>query len=169
MLTPGEIKFLSKISGDKTAKIIPHDPRLEKIAQEVIQKIRSVYSDLEIKHIGAAALKISGQGDIDIYCLARPQDFYLYLPKLVEIFGQPKSSKPDSIAWELERDNHSIELYLTDPLSEPMKRQIAVFDKLRLNPELLKEYESLKSSLNGRPFKEYQLKKYEFYHKILDD
>jgi hypothetical protein len=36
---------------------------------------------------------------------------------------------------------------------------------LPYNPD---EYRKLKESMNGKSFKEYQEKKYEFYHKILN-
>lgn len=169
MLTQGEINFLNKIPEDKIVNIFPYNPQLEKTAQEIIKRVKSAFPNLEIIYMGASALKISGQGDIDIYCLAKPQDFSQYLPGLTEIFGSPKSSKIDSIAWELERNNVPIELYLTDPSSEPMKRQIAIFKKLQSDSKLLLEYEKLKKSFSGKTFKEYQMNKYEFYHKMLGD
>ncbi len=169
MLTQGEIDFLNKIPVDKVVNVFPYDPQLEETAQEIINRIKSTFPNLEIIYMGASALKISGQGDIDIYCLAKPQDFSQYLPGLTEIFGYPKSSKIDSIAWELERNGNPVELYLAYPSSEPMKRQIAIFEKLQSDPKLLQEYEKLKKSFSGKLFKEYQKKKYEFYHKILGD
>lgn len=74
----------------------------------------------------------------------------------------------DSIAWKFRKQGYDIEFYLTDPSSVPMKRQIAVFYALKRNKNLLKEYEVLKEKFNGKSFKDYQKKKYEFYHKILD-
>jgi len=50
-----------------------------------------------------------------------------------------------------------------------MKRQIRVFEILKNNERLLKEYEELKENMNGKSFREYQKRKYEFYHKILGD
>ena len=48
-----------------------------------------------------------------------------------------------------------------------MKQQMAVFKILKNDKEFLKKYESLKVSMNGKSFKEYQRKKYEFFNKIL--
>lgn len=50
-----------------------------------------------------------------------------------------------------------------------MKKQIAVIEILKNNKGLLKKYEKLKESMNGKSFREYQEKKYEFYHRILDN
>ncbi len=169
MFTQGEIDFLSKIPSDKIVKIFPYDSAIDRIASEVIDSIHQRYPDLEVIYMGASGLQISGQGDIDIYCLATSADALKYLAGLTELFGQPKSSKPGSVAWNFQKDGHEVELYLTDPDSEGMKRQIAVYQKLKNNSDLLKEYEQLKQSMNGKSLKEYREKKYEFYHKILGE
>lgn len=48
-----------------------------------------------------------------------------------------------------------------------MQKQIKVYEILKNDQKLLKKYENLKSSLNGKSFKKYQTKKYEFYNRIL--
>jgi|SRR3989344_6728455 len=169
MFTQGEIDFLSKISSDKIVKIFPYDSHINQIASDIISSIHQKYPDLEVMHMGASGLQISGQGDIDIYCLVLPADAPKYLDGLMKLFGPPISSKPDSVAWNFQKDGHEVELYLTDPDSKGMKRQIAVYQKLKVNQKLLAEYEQLKQRLNGKSFREYQEKKYVFYHEILGD
>jgi|WetSurMetagenome_2_1015567.scaffolds.fasta_scaffold33719_4 GrpB-like predicted nucleotidyltransferase (UPF0157 family) len=168
MLTWGEEDYLSKIPEDKRVKILPYDERIEKIAEEISKKIHEVMPELEARHMGASSLKSSGQGDIDIYIFSKPGEFGKYKPKLMEIFGDFKNEKYDSVAWKFEKEGHEVELYLTDPTSEPMQRQIRVTQKLKENKALRNEYEKLKEGLNGKSFREYQRAKYEFYHKILD-
>jgi len=53
-------------------------------------------------------------------------------------------------------------------LTEPPDRQIKVYDILKSNKELLKEYEELKLKFNGKSFIDYQRAKYMFYNKILE-
>jgi len=168
MLTWGEEDYLSKIPEDKRVKIFPYVEEIEKIADEITNKVHEVMPELEVKHMGASSLKLSGQGDIDIYIFSRPKEFGKYKLKLVEIFGNFKNEKYDSVAWKFEAGGHDVELYLTDPTSEPMQRQIKVTQKLKENASLRDEYEKLKEELNGKSFREYQRRKYEFYHKILD-
>lgn len=169
MLTSHEENYLNKIPEDKIVIIKPYSSALEEIAYEIIDSIKEEYPNLEIFHMGASALKISGQGDIDIYCLTASINFHKYLPYLKELFGEPKYEREHSVGWELEREGYPIELYLTDPDSEAMQRQITIFEKLKNNPDLLEEYKNLKESMNGKSFREYQRQKYEFYHKVLID
>lgn len=168
MLSHDEEDFLSKIPDDKVVTVKPFDPKIHQIAEGIISKIHSVLPQLEVKHMGASALGISGQNDIDMYILSSPSDFDKYIPLLIPIFGEPKSRKYDSVAWDFEEENYPVELYLTDPNSEPMQRQIKIFETLRFNPVLRKEYEELKQELNGQSFREYQRKKYEFYNKVIE-
>lgn len=168
MLSPDEEGFLSKIPDDKLVFVHSFDPEIPKIAEEITQKIHSAVADLEVTHMGASALGISGQGDIDIYIFSDPEKFDEYIPVLIPLFGEPKSIKYDSVAWKYKEDGHEIEMYLTDPTSPSMQKQIKIFETLQNNEDLLNEYEKLKEEMNGKPFKEYQRRKYEFYHKILD-
>jgi GrpB-like predicted nucleotidyltransferase (UPF0157 family) len=169
MLTWDEEDFLRKIPEDKIVSIFPYDEEIERIAKGIIDKIHTILPELEVRHMGASSLKLSGQGDIDIYIFSKPNDFDTHKPLLVKIFGNSKSKKFDSIAWKFETDGHEVELYLTDPTSQPMQRQIRVFEILKIDDALRKEYEKLKEKLNGKSFKEYQRRKYEFYHKIMDE
>lgn len=168
MLTLGEENYLSTIPPDKRANIVPYNPHIKEVAGGIMRRIKELYPHLDVIHVGASGLGISGQGDIDMCALSPQQDYDRYLPGLMQIFGEPKSRKK-SVGWELIRGNIPIEFYLTDPSSPDMQRQLAVFEKLRSNPKLLREYEQLKESMNGWPLREYQRRKYEFYHKILDE
>lgn len=167
MLFEHEEKYIKTISPDKVVNIRPLDLKATKLAEEIIQRINKVCPDLKVLHIGASGLGISGQGDLDIYALAAPNTFSEYLPQLIKLFGPPKSQKEDSIAWEFKRNVYEVEFYLTNPESPTMKRQLAVFNILKDNKDLLKEYEKLKEDMDGQSFREYQRKKYEFYHKVL--
>jgi len=169
MLTQDEINYLKKIPADKKVYIYPFDPKAVRVAEGLIQSIHNIYQDLEVKHMGASALGISGQNDIDIYAFSDPVDFDKYLSSLIKLFGEPLHKHKAFIEWKFKKDNFDIEFYLTAKDSETMKKQIAVFEKLKNNKDLLKEYEKLKESMNRKSFRKYQEKKYEFYHKILDN
>lgn len=168
MLSVDEKNYIQKISEGKKVNIKPYSPKIEGIASQVIKPIKRACPDLKVVHMGASGLRISGQGDIDIYAFADPGDFSKYMDRVIEILGEPVSKKYDSIDWEFSREGYGIEFYLTDPKSPPMGRQIAVFHKLRENSDLLNKYKLLKESFNGKSFRDYQRAKYEFYHKILD-
>jgi len=166
MLTSDEEDFLRKIP-DKIVRIFPFDPKATKIADELMGKIKSACPSLEIVHMGASALGISGQKDLDIYALADPKDFSKHTPKLIQLLGQPKIQRKDHVDWVFEEKGYQIEFYLTDPESPTMKKQIAVFKILQGNEKLHREYEKLKEKFNRKFYKKYQKVKYEFYHRIL--
>ncbi len=165
MITKGEEDFLKNIPISKKTSVNPFDPKSKLIAEQIISKLNNVFPELKVLHMGASALGISGQNDIDIYILCEEKDFDKYFSGLEKIFG--KRDDKNVIQWSFKKDGFDIELYLTDPNSPSMQRQIKVFEILKPNKELLKEYEKLKESMNGKSFREYQRKKYEFYNKIL--
>jgi GrpB-like predicted nucleotidyltransferase (UPF0157 family) len=168
MLTNDEKDFLSKIPADRKIRIFPFDPKVTRIAEDIIKSINNTYPNLEVKHMGASALGISGQNDVDIYAFSDPSGFDKYLPGLIKLFGEPLHRHETFCEWKFKKDGFDIEFYLTKKDSETMQKQIKVFEILKNNKDPLKEYENLKASMNGKSFKEYQEKKYEFYHKILD-
>ena|SRR3989344_1726252 len=166
MLTENQEKYLQKISADKIVRIVPFDPKISGIVQEIKDKVINAGINLEVKFMGASALGISGQGDIDLYIFCPEKDFQIYLPKLEEIFG-PKVQGITITKWQLEKEGHEIEMYLTDPNTPSMQEQIKVFEILKNDPLLLKKYEEIKSSADGQSFREYMKRKYEFFNRIL--
>jgi len=167
MFTKEENDYLSKIPKNKIVKIFPFNRNITKIAEEIITSVNNIYPDLEIKHMGASALKISGQNDIDIYAFSDPKDFSKFLPELIKLFGKPINKHETFYEWKFNKNDFDIEFYLTAKNSKTMKEQIKVFEILKNNKNLLKEYKHLKESMNGQSFKKYQEKKYIFYKKIL--
>lgn len=167
MLTKDQKNYLNKIPANKKVKIFPFNKKVTKTADEIIDAIKNIYPNLKLIHMGTSALKISGQNDIDIYAFSDPSNFDKYLPGLTKLFGEPLGEHNTFIEWNFDKNGFEVEFYLTAPDSETMMQQITVFKTLKANKKLLKEYETLKSSMNGQSFRDYQRKKYEFYNKLL--
>ena len=146
MLTLDEKTFLSKIPADKKVKFIPYDNKTLKIANKFIFKIKNVLPDADVRFLGASALGISGQGDIDIYVLTSPDKYSRYLSKLKHIFGEPLTGT-SLIEWRLKVNRHEVSIYLDDPNKLSMQKQIRVFSLLKNNKKLLKEYEKIKTTM----------------------
>jgi len=163
MLTQNEKNYLVKINPNKRVSVKRFDPKAKEIGELIISKLKEKFSTLKILFMGATALGIVGQNDIDIYVLANPKDFAIYSPILKELFGKPGHIHKTFIEWSFTKNDYPVELYLT----KPPKKQIKVFEILKSNTKLLKEYESLKLKFDGKSFRDYQKAKYEFYHKIL--
>lgn len=168
MLTNDEEDYLSKIPANKKAHVFPFDLKTAIVAKKIIKSIKNIYPNLEVKHMGASALGISGQNDVDIYAFSDPVHFEKFLPGLIRLFGEPLHRHETFIQWSLKKDNIDVEFYLTAQDSKTMQKQIRVFEILKSDGKLLREYEKIKESMNEKSFKEYQKKKYEFYHKLLD-
>jgi hypothetical protein len=134
------------------------------LGETIVRKIKNHFPNLEVLFMGSVALEISGQRDLDIYALADPKDFDNYKPTLEKLFGKYKNIHKTFIEWKFSKDGYEIEIYLT----EPPERQIKVYEILKSDPKLLKEYEDLKLSFDRKSYKDYQKAKYVFYNRILE-
>ena len=165
MLTQDEIIYLKKIPQDQKSTIYPFDPKAKETGLLIVSKIRSALPDVNVLFMGSTALEIAGQNDIDIYILADSKDFDKYLPELTKIYGKPKNVHKTFIEWSFTQNHYPVELYLT----EPPDSQIKVFEILKADKHLLKQYDSLKLTMKGKSQRDYQRKKYEFYNKLLNN
>ena len=167
MLTPNQEKYLLTIPEDKVIIIKPFDPKVKKAAQEIISKIKETLPEAEILFMGASALEIAGQNDIDMTILANGE-FESHSNSLENFFGNPVKSNPTLIKWEFVQDGFEVELYLNDVISPVLQEQIDTFNLLKNSPELLEEYEQIKLKSDGLLFREYMRRKYEFFNRILE-
>ncbi len=166
MLTPNQEKYLQKIPESEKVLIKPFDSRATDVAADLLGEIKRIVPDFKVLFMGAAALGIAGQNDLDLYILCTEKDFAKYLPKLEQHFG-PKIQGISIIKWEFTRDGFPVELYLTDPETPSMKEQIQLFELLKSSPNLRKEYEQIKLDSDGISFREYMRRKYDFFNRIL--
>lgn len=145
----------------------PFNPKGLEVANQIIAEIKAVEPNLEVVCIGSLPLKIAGQEDIDInaFCVKSEQE--KHIENFKRLYGEPGRVGKSSICWGFVREGFSVDVWLTDPTSETTKAQLQVFNILKDNPELLKEYEEIKLSSKDLPYKQYQAKKYEFYNRIL--
>ena len=109
MLTENQEKYLLKIPEDKKVKIVPYNPRVKEVVVDIKSKITKEGIDLEVAHMGASALGISGQGDIDLYILCKEEDFDAYAPRLEKLFGS-RVSGISIYEWQLSIDGFEIEI-----------------------------------------------------------
>jgi len=166
VLTEGQRRYLESIPDEKRTVIVPCSQELALAAQHLIEEIRAVAPGLPILFLGAAALGIPGQVDIDVYVLSPPADWANRATKLERVLG-PAIRQGTSIRWEGTRDGYRVDLYLSDPAAPSFQEQVTIFEILRQNPTLRDEYARLKQEARGRSFREYQRRKYEFYNRVL--
>lgn len=166
MLTSNQEKYLLTIPEDKVIFIKPFDPRVKEVARNIISKIKEVLPGTKILFMGASALGIAGQNDIDITILSNGE-FERHSNSLENLFGKPAKSNPTLVKWEFIQDSFEVELYLNNTMSPILQEQIDTFNLLKNNQELLKEYEQIKLEADSLSFREYMRRKYEFFNKIL--
>jgi len=168
-LTEGQIKYLVSIPDDKTMVVKPWNPKGLEIANQVIADIKLIEPDLEVMLLGSLPLKIAGQEDIDISAFCIKSEQLKHIDNFKKLFGEPSRIGKNSISWDFQKDGFSVGVWLTDPTAETTKAQVEVFNLLKNNSDLLKEYERVKQEAKGFPYKEYQRRKYEFYNRILKE
>lgn len=166
MLTEDEKNYLHKIPANKKVVVRPYDPKTPEIVEKFSKLIHSVDLDLEIVHLGASSLGISGQGDIDLSILLPRPNFEACRAKLSKVLGC-NTKGLSVIEWQFERNGHEVTICLADPNEPSTSRQLKVQEILNQNSKLLEEYEKLKESASSQSYREYQKQKYEFYNKIL--
>lgn len=165
MLTEGQKHYLKNLSSEKANRkvcIKPYDVKTSAIAEKIINKIKEKLPNADIRFMGASALGISGQNDVDIYVLCTDEIKNSYIAELNKILGNYNKKK-----WRLAEDEYEVSVYINNPEDQKQKEQIDIFKILKNNKNILKEYEILKESMNGKTYKEYQIAKYEFYNRVL--
>ena len=167
MLTEGQVKYLATIPDGQKMVVKPFNPKGLEIVSRIIAEIKSVEPNLEVVCLGSLPLKIAGQEDIDISAFCVKEEQPKHIDNFKKLFGEPTRQTGNSICWDFQRDRFDVGVWLTDPTSETTKAQVKVFNILKNNPKLLKEYEEIKLSAKDLTYKEYQIRKYEFYNRIL--
>jgi len=153
MLTPDQEKYLLTISEEKEILIQPFNPKAKETGINIVHQIQSKMPDLQVHFGGSCALGIAGQNDIDLNALSVPEEHTKYLPLLIELFGAPTKKTPNLVKWEFQKNGFDVELYLTDRNSPALQEHIKTFELIRDNPEYRQEYEQIKLSSNGLPFR----------------
>jgi GrpB-like predicted nucleotidyltransferase (UPF0157 family) len=166
MIKESQEKYLSSLRNNRIIVIKPFDPKVQEVANRIINQLKAALPELTIHFGGAAALGVAGQNDIDINILTTPEEYDRHSPIIEKMFGEPKR-RGTSIKWEFIRDGFDVELYLTDKNSPNLQDQIRVFEILSQNKGLRDQYERIKMPYGPIDFKEYMRKKYAFFNEIL--
>src|SRR3989344_6005336 len=155
MLTEGQIKYLATIPDNQKMVVKPFNPKGLEIVDEIIAEIKAIEPDLEVVCLGSLPLKIAGQEDIDISAFCIREEQSKHLDNFKKLFGEPTRNGTNSIGWDFQREGFSVSVWLTDPTVETTKRQVQVFNLLKNDPNLLKEYEEIKLASKDLSYKQY--------------
>ena len=168
MLTPKQEQWIETLSSDRTISIVPYDPRTEELFERVKNKIQGVLgSDINVWHVGASSLRISGQDEIDVQVPVEIEKFPACISLLETIFGKVRKIYPTRARFEVREDGKKIDFALVDANNEDWLNHVKFQNYMKSYPLELERYRILKEELNGMIVKEYYRRKTEFINEIL--
>jgi orotate phosphoribosyltransferase len=141
----------------------PYSPKVAVIARNVTKTIRRAIPNADVRFLGASALKLSGQNDIDIWILCPPKLKHKYIAKLKGLWGDPVKR---GRKWKWTEHGYEIAVNVVDPANRIRKEKLRLFEILQENAEVRHAYETLKTSYSGRTYKEYLIAKMEFLNEL---
>ena len=170
MVTIEQSKWINHLSDEKKIVIKPYDPSCIKKFERIKSNIQNfLREDIEIRHCGATSLGISGQDEIDVYIPVIKKKFNNYIPKLTQLFGEPRSYYPlERARFTTEVDKKHVDVFLINSEDKGWINSVKFENYLRNNPESLKRYKKLKEDGDGLSVREYYRRKIEFINEILD-
>lgn len=149
----------------ETFHLQPWTPRVAVVAGNVIDEIHSLAPELEVLFMGAAALGLPGKNDIDLDILCNIADVPLYAERLAKVLGVPKENNGKVVAWKFVKEGFEVDCILSDPAISHVPKRAKMFELLKTNPELLEEYNRLKTRCDGLSYKEYENHKIDFFER----
>lgn len=168
MLTKEQEKWLSHLGDENKIDIIPYNPKTKAVFKIIKKDLIKLLGKTRISHRGSTALKISGQGEIDLYIPATKKNFNIYLDKLIKYLGQPGGLYPlERVRFVKYIDGIKIEIFLINKNNSGWKNCIRFERYLKKNPKSLCEYERLKTIIRGVSTRKYYTVKTKFINKIL--
>ncbi len=168
MITPAQQIWLDHLNDSDSVRVIPYDPRVKPVFKQIKADLITILGNVPVRHKGSSALKISGQGEIDLYLPVATNNFNNYLNKLKTHLGEPGS------VYDLRRvrfvkyiNDIKIEIFIINKNSVDWKNSIKFEKYLKNNRDALMAYEKLKTDNAGQSTKKYYTKKIEFINEIL--
>ncbi len=169
MLSKKQQGWLNHLSSKKKIIILPFDTNAEKIFFKIKNKIQdNLGKGTRVEHRGASSLGISGQDEIDVYVPVSPTKFNSYIPKMIKVFGEPRSVYPlERIRFNEKINGKKIDLFLINEQHNDWINGCKFENYLKSHPKDLEKYKKLKEEMNGFTVKDYYTRKNGFINKIL--
>lgn len=170
ILTEEQEKWIARLDSKKKIEIFPYNPLTKNVFEKIKTEIKDFLGNGNIKilHCGSTALKILGQGEIDLYIPVNKKDFNNYLEKLIKYFGKPGSVYPlKRVRFVKYINNIKIEIFLINKKHGDWKNLVKFEKYLKENKKALEKYKRIKQQSRGLSIRDYYRKKLEFINKIL--
>jgi len=168
MLTAAQKIWLDHLSDTDKISITPYNPKTREVFKIIKSDLLKVLGKTRISHRGSTNLKISGQGEIDLYIPVGKKYFNSYLQKIIKFLGEPGSLYEFKRARFIKYINGvKIEIFLVNQNDSDWKDSVKFEKYLKNNPTALRNYEKLKAKCNGFSVRQYYKIKTEFINKII--
>lgn len=158
--------FNQMLSNKKSVHLKPYNPKAKVLANRIVKQINNSCPGVEVKFIGSVALGIAGQNDIDLIVETQAGKIQNIFPKLSNSFGPPSKKRTKFIEWKFERSGFDVEINLMETETSLYRERVFVFELLKNNRSLLKEYSKLKHELDGKSLRDYEIAKGRFLNGI---
>jgi GrpB-like predicted nucleotidyltransferase (UPF0157 family) len=165
--TPKNYIYSLLVTEHEPVKLYAYDSQSAVIAKDLQMKIRQNVKGVHVEFVGSAALKLPGYKDIDLFIPTTQDKLHEIDSKLVDLFGKPTKRRKYFSEWNIRKKNFMVELMLINKSDKAYVEQKIVYDILRKNKMLLKEYKTLKLNAQGILKNEYQKRRLEFYNRII--
>lgn len=149
-------------------RVRAYNPNVRRVMDSLSQQIRSIDRKLRVAFLGSSFLGIAGAGDLDIDVLCSAKNFQQYVQRFIDMFGQPVSREELCVHWNFRYQGYWVDLFLTEAHAQAITELLTVYHTLKRHKGLLKEYEQMKIACDGKPYCEYQARKYKFHKKVLE-
>lgn len=168
MLTKEQKIWIDHLSNTDKISIIPYNPKTKEVFKIIKNDLTKVLGKVRISHRGSTNLKISGQGEIDLYIPVTKNNFDNYLKKLTKHLGRPGSVYPlKRVRFVKYIDDIKIEIFLINRNDSGWRDSVKFEKYLKNNLGALRDYEKLKAGCNGFSVRKYYALKTAFINKIL--
>lgn len=168
MLTKEQQKWLDHLSAIKKIAIVPYNPKTKEVFKIIKAELTKILGKVRISHRGSTAMRISGQGEIDLYIPVCKKDFNDTVAKLVKYLGEAGSLYEYKRARFIKYiDGIKIEIFVINKNDSSWKTSIKFEKYLKGNSKALAEYERLKNRADGQSIRKYYTLKTIFINKIL--
>ena len=145
----------------------PYNPQIQIHASRIARQIRSLSPGVSVHFFGSSALKIAGRGDIDLVVTCSPRSLSRLSSVFIAEFGPPQHQADRLLKWVFMRRTFPVELVLTDNKSAEFLAQRRIFNILKNNPGILKQYAAIKNNLDHLTHWEYELRRKDFFNQVL--
>jgi len=164
---PMQDDWFMKFSDTEKVKITQYNPNIKCIFNEFKQILIKQLGKIDVKHMGASALRISGHGEIDLYIPITPTKFNSLLEKLTKLYGKPGSLDEEWARFNHKYKNTEFEIMLVHKNCSDYKDTAKFFNYLKAHPKDAKKYEQLKKKYAIISKREYCKQKGKFIRDIL--